>query len=342
MIPIVVIGGILLSVLFYLRRKRRNARQRGFRLGSDSNLPPPTFLVHDPASNPFADPHHPFASGGSPPVMAQHKGSSQITSLFLPSETVFTRSSHSRSSFTTNSVSTASISATEYARQRARRLGPDPYGPRDSTSLFAPSTTDYDSRSSAAYTYDEDDDDEGGRRGDDESISPFSDIHRPRPTVLASRNNLHNTRGARRGSEYYSPSVLSASASSETDSMLSSRDDHDDDDDAESVITLSSRISKLSRRAPSSSGATYGGAHDDDDEEDDDDVATDRGYETERFDHDDDDDDETEGGYDTEVGTEHVEGSRLETEAEMAGAPRDDVSIASNSTLDLVPPSRAT
>lgn len=212
-------------------------------------------------------------------------------------------------------------------------LGPDPYGPRDSTSLFAPSTTDYDSRSSAAYTYDDDDYDEGA--GEDESISPFSDLHRPRPTILASRNNVHQQNFAQRRTPYYSPSVISASAS-ETDSMLSS--DHDGtarrrrvlDPDEESVITLSSRISKMSGKAPSSSGATYGGAHDDDDEdyrEDDDDdhfevgrAGDEEGFDTEQQD-DDDDDCETEGGrgYDTEQG--------FDTETE-----REDDEISLNTT----------
>ncbi|GAA5904318.1 uncharacterized protein JCM6883_006446 [Sporobolomyces salmoneus] len=298
-IPIVVIGGILLSILFYIRRKRRTARQRGLRLGSDNNLPPPTFLVDDPSSNPFSDPQH-FAASG--PDMTQQKGPSQITSLFLPSETVFTRSSHSRSSFTTNSVSTGSVSV-EYAQRtlprhlQGPRLGPDPYGPRDSTSLFAPSTTDYDSRSSAAYTYDDD---------EDESISPFSDIHRPRPTVLASRNNLHNTSQGRRGASYYSsPSLMSASAS-ETDSMLSGRDA-----DEESVITLSSRISKLSGRAPSSCGATYGGAHDSEDDDDEEDG----GFETERYE-DEEEGEETEGGYETEQGGGGGFDSETETEVQ--------------------------
>ncbi|GAA5964383.1 hypothetical protein JCM3765_006397 [Sporobolomyces pararoseus] len=309
-IPIVVIGGILLTIWLYVRQKRRNTRQRGFRLGSDNNLPPPSFLVHESSANPFSDSQY-----SAPPLMTQQKESSGITSLFFPSETVFTRSSNSRSSFTTNSVSTGSISAAYTRRSGQQRprigLGPDPYGPRDSTSLFAPSTIDYDSRSSAAYTYDDEEEDDR-----DESISPFSDLHRPEPTVLASRNNLHNNSSR---VPYYSPSIMSGSAS-ETDSMLSGNGRRIMDPDEESVITLSSRISKLSGRAPSSSGATYGGAHDDEDDEfgDEDD-----GFETEHNSYD--EGEETEGGYETEQGV----GFETETEREYG---YEDDAISLNTT----------
>jgi len=294
-IPIIVLCALLFAGFIYLRRKKRNLRrQRGFRLGSDHDLPPPTFIV-DPSSDPFTD-------IAAHPVMSQAKDSR--VSLFLPSETVFTRSSNSRSSFTTNSVSTGSISAAPYSVRGGRqaRLDQDPYG---QNSLFTPSTAGYDSRSSAAYTYDDEDDD---RDPYDESISPFSDINRPARTLLATRNNLHNTHDSRSRSRstYYTENDLSGD---ETDSVMSGS--RRLDPDVESLITLSSRVSKLSRRAPSSSGATYGGAHDDEEEED---------YETEM-------EGEEDAGFETEQG----EQSGFETEGQD-----DELSIDERDSMDAI------
>ncbi|GAA5843408.1 hypothetical protein JCM5353_001190 [Sporobolomyces roseus] len=280
-IPVIVLAALVFAGFIYLRRKKRNLRrQRGFRLGSDNDLPPPTFIV-DPSSNPFTD------IAAAHPVMSQQKDSR--VSLFLPSETVFTRSSHSRSSFTTNSVSTGSISTAPYSsRPRQARLDQDPYGQH---SLFTPSTAGYDSRSSAAYTYDDDDDqDSQAHPYENESISPFSDINRPARTLLATRNNLHNTHDSRSRSRstFYTENDLSDDDDGdETDSVMSRGGRRGLDPDVESLITLSSRVSKLSRRAPSSSGATYGGAHDDDDDDDDEeeyeeDEGEDMGFETEQ------------------------------------------------------------
>lgn len=277
-IPVIVLAALLFAGFIYLRRKKRNLRrQRGFRLGSDNDLPPPTFIV-DPSSNPFTD------IAAAHPVMSQQKDSR--VSLFLPSETVFTRSSHSRSSFTTNSVSTGSISTAPYSsRPRQARLDQDPYGQH---SLFTPSTAGYDSRSSAAYTYDDDDDqDSQAHPYENESISPFSDINRPARTLLATRNNLHNTHDSRSRSRstFYTENDLSDDDDGdETDSVMSRGGRRGLDPDVESLITLSSRVSKLSRRAPSSSGATYGGAHDDDDDEEEyeEDEGEDMGFETEQ------------------------------------------------------------
>ncbi|GAA5940073.1 uncharacterized protein JCM15063_001693 [Sporobolomyces koalae] len=293
-IPVVVVGALLAAALAYTRRKKRNARARGLRLGSDSDLPAPPFGV-DGSVDPFADAAH-------IPVMTQTHKDPGVASLFMPSETVFSRPSRSRSrmSFTTNSISTAAESYRPSSRQT--RLDPEPYG---QGSLFAPSTADYDRRSSVAYTYDEDED-------EDESISPFSDIYRPPPTRVASRNNIHARLdpSGRTATRY---SYATSGAGSETDSITSSRLDPD----AESLITLSSRVSRLSRLsrcAPSSSGATYGGVRDSDEELDSD------------------EDLEEEEGYETEQGRGRDSCTDTETEPEEIDLEADSISLTSFST----------
>ncbi|GAA5881711.1 hypothetical protein JCM1840_000345 [Sporobolomyces johnsonii] len=242
-VPVVVVGALLAAALAYFRRKKRKLRQRGHRLGSDQHLPEPAFIAGDPSA----------ASSSTFPVMEEEHSKESHVSLFLPSETVITRGSRSRSSFTTNSVSTRSFAAGPMASRR------DPYNPRAS-SLWTPSTG-YDSRSSTGYTYadgSDDDDDLYSRTEDDDSISPFSDIHRPARTVTATRNNIHTPSSFRHSrSTFYS--------SNASESVLS----HADGADAQSLLTTSSRA------APSSSGATYGGVHDldDEDEKADDDVS---------------------------------------------------------------------
>ncbi|GAA5967653.1 hypothetical protein JCM21900_006730 [Sporobolomyces salmonicolor] len=240
-VPVVVVGALLAAALAYFRRKKRKLRQRGHRLGSDQHLPEPAFVAEGSSA----------ASSSTFPVMEEHSKDSHV-SLFLPSETVITRGSRSRSSFTTNSVSTRSFAAGPRGPRR------DLYNPRAS-SLWTPSNG-YDSRSSTGYTYEDgsDDDDLYSREEDDDSISPFSDIHRPARTVTATRNNIHTPSSFRHSrSTFYS--------SNASESVLS----HGDGADAQSLLTTSSRA------APSSSGATYGGVHDldDGDETEDDDVS---------------------------------------------------------------------
>ncbi|GAA6021647.1 hypothetical protein JCM11491_001251 [Sporobolomyces phaffii] len=354
-IPLAVVGGLLVAAFLYVRRKRRTQRRhRGFRLGSDPSLPPPDFVAHHHPDDPFSDfaaaaPHHPLDR--SPEMTQLHRSASSARAAGAPppplasDETVFARCAPSRSSFATNSVSTGPRSIVVAAPRtrggggRHVGVGRDPYGPRDSTSLFAPSS-EYDSRSSIGYTYDDDDDDEDDEYGSVGGDSPFSDartaarppqLRRPRPTVVASRNNVLNPTTAR--SIMYSPSS-SASASaydarSDASSIMSCSDassSRDRDPDAESLITLSSRLSTVSRAA-SSSGATYGGAHDDDDDDEFDD---DDGGE---FDFDDDDDDDDEGsGIETELGDQD-RGCDSETETEREGFyDDDDDAISLNTT----------
>ncbi|GAA6063948.1 hypothetical protein JCM10212_002146 [Sporobolomyces blumeae] len=229
------------------------------------------------------------------PAMVQRKDS---VSLFLPSETVYSRrgSNRSRSSFTTNSVSTRSYAVAQGSDRLAA-------GERD-PSLWAPSTG-YDSRSSAAYTYDDDASDDGrySPHPRDESISPFADIHRPPRSLVATRNNLHNVRPPHSRPTFYSTED-DISGDDESDSQYSRSMV---DPDAESLITLSSDVSKLSRAAPSSSGATYGGAHDDEDDDQD-------GFTTEQGDED---------GFTTEQGEE--DDDYTDREADFA----DDISLSS-------------
>lgn len=134
---------------------------------------------------------------------------------FLPTETFF--SSDSRTSFATNSVST---------RSRDYR-----------NSLAAPSSTFYATSHSSDFTLDRDYDDE------DDSVSPFSDIHQPPGVRIATRDNLHSRPDSISSTFYSGPTRSSVAASRDTMSLVSERS------------------------PPSSTGATYGREHDFDDED---------------------------------------------------------------------------
>lgn len=143
------------------------------------------------------------------------------TSVFVArSATGVTRAS-SRRSFATNSVSTG--------------LPVNPFGRQ--ASLYTTSTGfDTMTRSSEFDEYGRDYIDEDD---EEDSISPFSDIHRPAPSHLATRDNIHASPSLNRSLSTF---TLSSSIHS----------------DARSVRTASTRA------PPSSIGATYGGFDDDD------------------------------------------------------------------------------
>lgn len=132
---------------------------------------------------------------------------------FLPTETFYSRDS--RTSFATNSVSTHS---------------------RDYRNSFAAPSTFYTTSHSSDFTLDRD--------YDEDSISPFSDIHQPPHVRTATRDNLHS-RPDSISSTFYSGPTRSSLAPSTLDG-----------------------VSLLSERSPpSSTGATYGREHDFDDED---------------------------------------------------------------------------
>ena len=142
-----------------------------------------------------------------------------ISSSFLPSESFLSRDTRasfagdSRTTFATNSVSTRS-------RYHRNSLAP--------TSILYTTT----SRSSD-FTLDRD-------SFDDDSMSPFSDVHQPPHARVATRDNLHSR----------ADSISTFSRSSFTDSRRTTDD--------------LSMLSSL-RSPPSSTGATYGRGHDEED-----------------------------------------------------------------------------
>ncbi|ORY92441.1 hypothetical protein BCR35DRAFT_297849 [Leucosporidium creatinivorum] len=139
---------------------------------------------------------------------------------FLPTETFYSRDS--RTSFATNSVST---------RSRDYR-----------NSLAAPSTF-YATSHSSDFTLDRDYDDD-----EDDSISPFSDIHQPPGVRTATRDNLHSRPDSISSTFYSGPTRSSVAASRDT-------------------MTLDGMSLLSERSPPSSTGATYGREHDFDDED---------------------------------------------------------------------------
>ncbi|GAA5983043.1 hypothetical protein JCM11641_004703 [Rhodosporidiobolus odoratus] len=232
-IPLVVAAALLGAIFAYLRKKRK-FRRRGHRLNSTSDLTGEEGVVGSSRSEPSTVN---VAGGG----LMKHKESR--VSLFLPpSESVFTR--NSGRSFTTNSVSTGAPHVHHNS-------------PFRSSTAYTPSTGFDTISRSTEYTYDdgasyadyERDQSHTPYRDedDDESISPFSDLHRPPPSRTATRNNIHTSPAYRHS--------VSTFASSVHLSESSGASQHD----SRSLLTVSSRGAP-----PSSSGATYGGLHDDD------------------------------------------------------------------------------
>ncbi|GAA6043796.1 hypothetical protein JCM8097_007713 [Rhodosporidiobolus ruineniae] len=236
-VPLVLVGAVFGAFFAYLRKKRK-LKRRGHRLDSSTDLP--AGGVRSQASNSGTAVDY---AGGT--LMAQKNSR---VSLFVPSESVFTRGS--RRSFATNSVSTGEQGAF--------------FNPNRASTAYTPSSGFDTISRSTEYTYDEsytdydredeeEDEHERDRDGpdDDDSISPFSDIHRPQPSVLNTRNNIHSPAFSRRSRSVTTfGSIHLSDASSQHGS------------DAQSLLTVDSRGAP-----PSSSGATYGGVHDEDDEE---------------------------------------------------------------------------
>ncbi|BGP39666.1 hypothetical protein JCM10450v2_003636 [Rhodotorula kratochvilovae] len=236
-VPIIIVGALVGAVLAYLRKKKRKFKRRGHRLDSSSDLPEPGAGVFGSGSSASTAAY----SGG---LMKQKDSRVSVFARPAPSE----RSSAARS-FATNSVSTG-MPVGAYNRDSA---------------LYTPSTGFDTLTRSSGLSYDlsdesyhdhEDDAPLTLEGDDDDSISPFSDIHRPAPSRVSTRNNIHTIASSARS---YSSFSLSASTT-HSPSLLSQESECAD---ATSLFTTAS-----SRGAPpSSSGATYGGAHDDDDED---------------------------------------------------------------------------
>ncbi|GAA5845079.1 hypothetical protein JCM11251_000003 [Rhodosporidiobolus azoricus] len=222
-VPLVLLAAIVGIVVAYLRRKRKHRRRR-HRLASDSDLPAVSEKVFASQPSTTVD----LVAGAA---MTQK---TSRTSLFVPSESLFTRDSGR--SFATNSISTGADG---------------PY--RRASTMYSPSTGFDTITQSTDYTYD--DRSYADYDQDDDSVSPFSDIHRPAPSRVATRNNVHSPSFRRSVSTFSGSIHLSESEHSQ---------------DSASLLTVSSR-----GVAPSSSGATYGGVHDDDRSEVDDEDAYD-------------------------------------------------------------------
>ncbi|GAA5855320.1 hypothetical protein JCM8547_009033 [Rhodosporidiobolus lusitaniae] len=269
-VPLVLVGALLGAVFAYLRKKRKLRRQtRGHKLASSSDLP-------GSSSSPAAFAAFGARSFRSNPSTVDFMGGSMMkqkdsrVSLVVPSESVFTRSGaggsrRSRCSFATNSVSTHDAD-----NPFLRRTSSTVYTPStgfdtisQSGTEFSSSYLDGDGRSyldNADEEEEEEDDDRSEGEDDDDDPSPFSDIHRPPPSVLPTRSNIH---ASPRSSEYRR-SVSTFGSIHLSESSAASTRYGGRDEDGRSLLSVSSRGAP-----PSSSGATYGGLHDDDEEEDD-------------------------------------------------------------------------
>ncbi|BGP31646.1 hypothetical protein JCM10296v2_003420 [Rhodotorula toruloides] len=221
-VPIIAVLIILASMAAYFRKKQRGTVKRGQRLDSTTHLPPSAvYESADAASSTLAYSDH---------VMKQKATG---TSVFVARSASGVTRASSRRSFATNSVSTG-LPVNPFGRQASLYTTSTGFDTMTRSSEFDESGQSY---------IDEDD--------EDDSISPFSDIHRPAPSHLATRDNIHAS-----PSLHHSLSTFTLSSSVHSPSLMSR-----DDGDARSVRTASTRA------PPSSSGATYGGFDDDDDDE---------------------------------------------------------------------------
>ncbi|GAA6055092.1 hypothetical protein JCM3770_001792 [Rhodotorula araucariae] len=237
-VSVVIVGALVGAVLAYLHKKKRKLKRRGHRLESSSDLP-----EHD--AGVFGSGVSSSTAAYSGGLMKQKNSRVSVFARPAPSE----RSSTARS-FATNSVSTG-VPVGAYNRESTLYTPSSGFDTltRSSGLSYDPSRESYcDRESEAALTLEGED--------EDDSISPFSDIHRPAPSHVNTRNNIHTVPPSMRS---YSSFSLSASTT-QSPSLLS----HESDGvDATSLFTTSS-----SRGAPPSScGATYGGAHDDEDDD---------------------------------------------------------------------------
>ncbi|BGP07624.1 hypothetical protein JCM10049v2_003464 [Rhodotorula toruloides] len=221
-VPIIAVLVILASIAAYFRKKQRGVIKRGQRLDSTTHLPPSAvYESADAASSTLAYSDH---------VMKQKATG---TSVFVARSASGVTRASSRRSFATNSVSTG-LPVNPFGRQASLYTTSTGFDTMTRSSEFDESGQSY---------IDEDD--------EDDSISPFSDIHRPAPSHLATRDNIHAS-----PSLHHSLSTFTLSSSVHSPSLMLR-----DDGDARSVRTASTRA------PPSSSGATYGGFDDEDDEE---------------------------------------------------------------------------
>ncbi|GAA5914681.1 hypothetical protein JCM8208_000411 [Rhodotorula glutinis] len=261
LVPAVFIGLVAIGVCVYLRKKRRRFRGRGHKLDSSAELPEhgAHHLYGSDATSSTAG----FSSSTAGGFMKQKD--SRVSVFARPAPP---RSSTARS-FTTNSVSTG-VPVGAFA---------DRHGYRDSTLYSASTGFDTLTRSSA-FSYDPSEDEYLDRHeeasladsaphldDDDESISPFADIHRPAPSLTATRDNIHSaSASASAYARSFSTFSLSASTTRSSGGPGSSRGALEPD--AASLRTTATASSQGA--PPSSSGATYGGAQEDEDDEHDD------------------------------------------------------------------------
>lgn len=237
---------VAVGVCVYMRKRKRRFRGRGHQLDSSADLP-----VH--GGGDFGSDATSSTAGYSAEGLMKQKDSR--LSVFARPVSSLARTSSAARSFATNSVSTgAPVGAFHHHRE---------------STLYSASTGFDTLTRSSAFSYDPSDESyhDHGRDEDasslavadpdDDSISPFSDIHRPAPTHTTTRDNIHR---APSSSSAFTRSYSSFSLSASTAPSLVSRGGPDPD--AASLLTTASS----SRGAPpSSSGATYGGAYDDDD-----------------------------------------------------------------------------
>ena len=246
-VPVIFIALVIIGVCVYLRKKRRRFRGRGHKLDSSAELPE-------------------HAAGhlyGSDAISSTAGFSSSTAGGFMKQKdsrvSVFARPAPSTArSFTTNSVSTG-VPVGAFRRESTLYSASTGFDTLTRSSAFSydPSDDSYrDEREDASLADHHDD--------DDESISPFADIHRPAPSLTATRDNIHSAPGPASASAYArSFSTFSLSASTTRSSSHGAALQPD----AASLRTTTTSASSQGA-PPSSSGATYGGARDDEDEDD--------------------------------------------------------------------------
>ncbi|GAA5946179.1 hypothetical protein JCM3775_006309 [Rhodotorula graminis] len=292
LIPVVVITLVVVGVCVYLRKKRRRFRGRGHKLDSSAELPEHgAHHLYDgsDATSSTAGFSSSTAGGAGAGASGFMKQKDSGVSVFAARPAAPQRSSTARS-FTTNSVSTG-VPVGAYG---------DRLGYRESTLYSASTGFDTLTRSSA-FSYDPSGDsyrdhddaslaDTTAHRhldDDDESISPFADIHRPAPSLTTTRDNIHSAPHApASSSSAYARSFSTFSLSASTTRSSTGGGGGGGGDGpvvGSSRTTLEPDAASLRTTAssqgapPSSSGATYGGAREDEEDGDDDEGLSERG-----------------------------------------------------------------
>ena len=198
-VPVIFIALVIIGVCVYLRKKRRRFRGRGHKLDSSAELPEHAagHLYGSDATSSTAG----FSSSTAGGFMKQKDSRVSVFARPAPS---------TARSFTTNSVSTG-VPVGAFRRE---------------STLYSASTGFDTLTRSSAFSYDPSDDSYRDERedasladtthldDDDESISPFADIHRPAPSLTATRDNIHSAPAPASASAYArSFSTFSLSAS---------------------------------------------------------------------------------------------------------------------------------